>query len=336
MIRLFEQWRSLRGGDGASAAIPTAPPRPNAPPVPAVESRSRRVVRLAGDDILAETIHGFCLVVPAWNIDVGIGIIRDGVIEPWTNAVFLSLLEAGDRVVNVGANFGYYAVLAAQAVGRGGCVHAVEANPFVFATLIKSLYWSGYPDVIRAYNCAAVHPESHGATLPVAFDPQFIGGGNLFTGEVEPRPLAECMWSGATVPRLLDARRRYHPVGLMTAADTEGRTLDSIVEAPVDAMLIDAEGSESLVIAGGREVIRRSPSLSIIMEWTPHAYRVDAARRPHIDAMWDFLLDEQGFEASRICPEGHRGLGHMPRLEPLDRTSLFAVPHSDLLLRRRS
>jgi len=333
MIRLLDQWLPQRGADAAVASLPLDRPA-NLPPRPAVEPRSRRVLRLAGDDVLAETIHGFHLVVPAWNIDVGIGIIRDGVIEPWTNAVFMSLLGAGDRVVNVGANFGYYSVLAAQTVGRSGRVYAVEANPVVFTTLLKSIYWSGYPDVIHAYNCAAVHPEAHGTTLPFAFDPQFIGGGNLFKGAAQPRPLAECLWSGENVRHLLDADRRYRPAGLMAAIDTEGRTLDSLVDTPVEAMLIDAEGSESLVIAGARELIRRSPSLAMVMEWAPHAYQVDPSRRPHIDAMWDFLLDEQGFQAARICPEGYRGVGHMPRLDPLTRETLFHVPHSDLLLRR--
>ena len=71
-----------------------------------VHNRDRRILRLTGDEIAAETVYGFHLVVPAWNVDVAIGIVRDGVIEPWTNAVFLSLFGAGDHVVNVGANFG--------------------------------------------------------------------------------------------------------------------------------------------------------------------------------------------------------------------------------------
>lgn len=328
MTDFLGRWLGRTSAAAAALREPT-------PPRPAVDPRERRLLRLSGDDVLAETIHGFHLVVPAWNIDVGIGIVRDGVIEPWTNAVFLSLLGTGGAVVNVGANFGYYAVLAAQAVGRGGRVHAVEANPVVFTYLLKSIFWSGFPDVIRAYNCAAVQPEAHGRRLPFAYDPQFIGGGNLFKNAARPRPLTECLWAGENVPQFLDERRCFRPTGLMAEIETEGRTLDSLVDAPVTAMLIDAEGSESLVIAGARELIARSPDLAIVMEWSPHAYAVDAARRPHIDAMWDFLLDDQGYRAARICPEDYRGVGHMPRLDPLDRESLFRVPHSDLLLRRR-
>lgn len=300
------------------------------------EKSQRRIIRLTGDELAVETVHGFFLVVPAWNVDVGLGIIRDGIIEPWTNVVFLGLLEPGDHVVNVGANFGYYSVLAAQRVGSRGCVHAIEANPVVFPYLVKGMYWSGFPGIIRAYNAAAVAPESHGKSLRFAYDPQFIGGGNLFTRAKTPRQLPDCLWSAATVPEILDEKRMFIPRGLFHEIETEGRTLDSFIEAPVKAMLIDAEGSESFVIAGARELIAGSPELSIVMEWDPHSYRAAADRRPTIDAMWDFLLAEQGYTAQRICPENYPGIGQMPALQTLTRESLFAIPHSDLLLTRTS
>jgi FkbM family methyltransferase len=298
-----------------------------------VHQRDRRILRLTGDELAVETVYGFHMVVPAWNVDVAIGIVRDGQIEPWTNAVFLSLFGPGDHVVNVGANFGYYAFLAAQRVGGAGRVYAVEANPVVFSYLLKGMFWSGSPGIIRAHNCAAVAPDKHGQKLTFCYDPQFIGGGNLFSRARVQRGLHDCLWSGETVPEVLDPQRKFIPQGLFVEVETEGRTLDSFVDEPIKAMLIDAEGSESFVIGGAHRVIRESPNLAMVVEWDPHSYR-DESRRPSINAMWDFLLTEQGFKASRICPEDYAGFGHMPKLEPVTREQLFHLPHSDILLKR--
>jgi FkbM family methyltransferase len=326
--------------DAATAtAEPTAPPKKRRRKVRVrtrlVHKRDRRILRLTGDEIAAETVYGFHLVVPAWNVDVAIGIVRDGVIEPWTNAVFLSLFGAGDHVVNVGANFGYYAALAAQRVGGEGRVYAVEANPVVFSYLLKGMFWSGSPGIVRAHNCAAVSPDKHGEKLTFCYDPQFIGGGNLFSRARVKRDLTECLWSETTMPEVLDEERKFIPRGLFREVETEGRTLDSFVDQPVKAMLIDAEGSESYVIGGAHKVISQSPDISLIVEWDPHSYRHHEHLRPHIDSMWNFLLDEQGFQVFRICPEDYPGFGHMPKLEPVtSREQIFNLPHSDLLMKR--
>ena len=49
--------------------------------------------------------------------------------EPLTRRVFLTSLQPGFVVIDVGANLGYYTLLAAGAVGPKGRVHAVESAP---------------------------------------------------------------------------------------------------------------------------------------------------------------------------------------------------------------
>lgn len=307
-------------------------------PTPLPPPQERRIVPLHGDELLVETKRGFSMVVPNWNVDVAIGIVRDGIIEPWTNEVFLSMFAAGDTVVNVGANFGYYALLASHRVGGGGRVLAIEANPHVYRFLIKGMFWSGVPGILQAHLCAAVAPEMEGRTITFGFDPQFIGGGNMFTRAGVEGGIASCHWSAENVGRLVDEDRKFVARGLCTTVETPGRTVDGIAaDVPrAKAMLIDAEGSESYVIAGARELIKRSPDLEIILEWDPSQAGVLPERVPCIRAMWDFLLDEQGFVPHRIRHEGFRGVGHMPDLTELNRETLFNVPHSDIYLKRRA
>jgi FkbM family methyltransferase len=295
-----------------------------------------RVIPLGNNELLVRTLRDFYLVVPGWNIDVAPGILRDGYIEAWTNEVFLSLLKEGDSVVNVGANFGYYSVLGAQKVGRSGKVYAVEANSAVYPFLLKSVYWSGFPDVIRAYNFAAASPDMENREVDFLFDPQFIGGGNLFNAN-PPRvgTLTECLWSSENIHLALDKNRQFHGGGgAYSKVRAVCRTLDSTLPADdrIAAMIIDAEGSECFVIGGARELIQRNPRMSIIVEWGSGVLQ-DAGRSAAVDAMWHFLLNVRGYSPFRICPEGYAGVGAMPHLEPLSREQLYNMPHSDVLLR---
>src|SRR5271169_47817 len=83
------------------------------------------------------------MVVPSFNVDVAVGVVRDGVIEPWTTRLIQELVRPGQVVINGGANFGYYAVLAGQIVGAAGLFIAVEANPHVVPYLLLTRHWSG-------------------------------------------------------------------------------------------------------------------------------------------------------------------------------------------------
>src|SRR5690606_25922985 len=55
-------------------------------------------------------------------------IARDGVWEPFESEVFSCLCQPGDTVLDLGANIGWYSVLAAGLVGSDGCVLAFEPD----------------------------------------------------------------------------------------------------------------------------------------------------------------------------------------------------------------
>lgn len=67
--------------------------------------------------------------------------------EPFETAVFLSQLDAGSVVVDVGANVGYYTLLASKAVGETGKVIAVEPDPTSFALLERNVQMNAAKNV---------------------------------------------------------------------------------------------------------------------------------------------------------------------------------------------
>lgn len=62
-------------------------------------------------------------------------VIRRGYWEALETEIFCGLLRPGGLVIDVGANFGHYALIAANAIGPEGLVVAFEPDPETFALL---------------------------------------------------------------------------------------------------------------------------------------------------------------------------------------------------------
>jgi FkbM family methyltransferase len=72
-----------------------------------------------------------------------------GVWEPLETATALALLKPGDSFLDLGANLGYYTLLAARRVGGEGRVYAFEPDPEAFALLQRNVAVNGYGDGTR-------------------------------------------------------------------------------------------------------------------------------------------------------------------------------------------
>ncbi|HWY53246.1 MAG TPA: FkbM family methyltransferase [Terriglobales bacterium] len=81
-----------------------------------------------------------------------------GVWEPNLTSWIRRRLAPGDVFIDIGANIGYYSLLAAKLVGDSGKVVAVEALPAIFTMLQHNLKLNHVRNV-RAINCAAWDAE---------------------------------------------------------------------------------------------------------------------------------------------------------------------------------
>jgi FkbM family methyltransferase len=70
-----------------------------------------------------------------------------GIYEPIVSGLVRQLLGPGDVVVDVGANIGYFSLLAAGMVGASGSVHAFEANPATYRRLTANIELNGFTNV---------------------------------------------------------------------------------------------------------------------------------------------------------------------------------------------
>ncbi len=66
-------------------------------------------------------------------------ILMTGLWEPTISALVSNALRPGDVFIDIGANIGYYTLLASSMVGRSGRVYAFEASPSIFARLQENV-----------------------------------------------------------------------------------------------------------------------------------------------------------------------------------------------------
>lgn len=297
------------------------------------QAQVRRIFSLGNDASVAQTYFGHYMVIPNFNLDVAIGVFRDGLIEAHTTNVVKDILRPGDKYINVGANFGYYAVLGASLVQEKGKVYAIEANPHVFSYLVKSTFWAGFPHTIDSYCCAAF--DQDGQEINITFDPQFWGGGqtNDFKQPIFSQDLGKCMYNGENISFSLDENFKFIPKGLMTSAPTKTAKIDTLLSTVSDVRLMhmDIEGNEPWAVEGAKKLIERSPSIQLILEWDPAWLMLHPSRVEIVRSMWNYFLKDKGYKAFSITP---CSINQYPILEELTLDSIYNVVAGDILLRK--
>src|SRR5437660_168721 len=103
------------------------PRRESAIPPPAVGPTARLYAYLGPDMALTQMHDGHFIYVDPADESLSAHLIGRGYWERWIESVVRGLVRPGDRVVEVGANLGYYTLIMAAAVGPTGAVHSFEA-----------------------------------------------------------------------------------------------------------------------------------------------------------------------------------------------------------------
>ena len=163
--------------------------------------------------------------------------------EETETQLFCSLVKEGMTVVDVGANVGYYTLLAARLVGPRGTVYAFEPSPGNFALLSQNVAANGYKNVVLIPK--AVSDRSGTAALHI--DRASSGGHSLsaFRGGLD------CV--------------AVETVSLDDYFSTERPTIDLVK--------MDAEGAEVSILAGMGRLLARHPDLTLLTEFFPRAIR---------------------------------------------------------------
>lgn len=120
---------------------------------------------MGNDTILCKILGEKKFFAIASDLGLSPHLIFDGYWEYWLTLHFARMVEPGDTVIDIGANLGYYTILAADLAGPTGRVIAVEPNPHVFSYLLKSIAVNGYAGCVKPVNYAIAN-DSSAPSLP--------------------------------------------------------------------------------------------------------------------------------------------------------------------------
>jgi len=164
--------------------------------------------------------------------------------EPTTMRTIRRLLRPGMTMLDVGANIGYFSLVAAQSVGPHGHVYAFEPDPYNRAVLARNT---------RA-NVVGARIE----VVPMAVS-RMSGPIELHVNTEESGMLTS-LYAGAMAVR----------GGNWETVHVEATTLDAWAAArdwpAIHVMKLDIEGAELDALAGAREVLHRNPGVVLIVE----------------------------------------------------------------------
>jgi FkbM family methyltransferase len=157
--------------------------------------------------------------------------------EPATVCALERQLKPGMTFVDIGANIGYTAALAAQLVGQAGRVLAFEPSPRTVDLLRRNIADNRLTNVtIYPYAIGEAHRTRTFWLTEAALTDGFHQG----------------PWSAAVASVEVDERR-----------------LDQLVAAPVDLVKIDVEGAEIETLRGMSGLLGARGVRAILVEWNP-------------------------------------------------------------------
>lgn len=171
--------------------------------------------------------------------------IEKGMWEDHETALFRAHLKPGDRVLDLGANVGWFAV---QAIMAGAEVFAFEPVPGIAA--------------VAERNIAAATAKGPGKGTLI----RAAAGAEKGTAEI----VLSAKNHGDN--RVIDADA---PADMAHEARIEiaVERVDDHVQGPIQFLKVDTQGSEWLALRGAERLLAASPDLAMLLEFWPYALR---------------------------------------------------------------
>jgi len=157
--------------------------------------------------------------------------------EELTTEMFKKVVKEGDVVVDLGANLGYYTLLAARLVGRKGKVYAFEPEPINYSLLLENIELNEYDNVVAVQKAVSNVTEK----VRLFLDKKDTGAHTI-----------------------------YQPGDKREFIEVESVTLDEFFKDkkhPINVIKMDVEGAEMAAFSGMDRIIKENENLKMFVEF---------------------------------------------------------------------
>lgn len=160
-----------------------------------------------------------------------------GVLEPLETNLFKKSIKGGNIVLDIGANIGYYTLIAAKLVGEKGRVYAFEPDKDNFEILKKNVAINGYKNIILINKAVSNKTEK----LKLYISEKDMGSHSLYKQEKNQKFV------------LIDSIKLD----------------DFFKDEKINVIKIDIEGAEFKAFKGMNTLLSQNDNLKIFMEYHP-------------------------------------------------------------------
>lgn len=239
------------------------------------------------DNALSMQVHAVA------DVHVSAAIAASGVWEPQETRFLLDTLRPGDVFVDVGANIGYFSLLASRRVGSSGAVLAFEPEAANYA-LLEANCRLNHCDNVRCFQ-VALGEENAAGTL-------YLNELNRGDHSLYPR----------------ESNRTGQDISIVN-----GSRLIRAMHPRVNCIKIDTQGAECDVLKGLQELIAVSAAdLIMVIEFSPmHLRNAGTSGRALLDLLADhdwqmYLMDADANGLLPVTARQVRSLNDLTEQDP--------------------
>jgi FkbM family methyltransferase len=225
------------------------------------------------------SINGYKMVVKTggkWGLGgIGKNLAYVGEYEPQTTEVFKTFIKPNMKVIDVGANQGYFTVLSSKLVGDGGKVWAFEPESRNFSILTENININNIKNVIPVNKAVS----------------NTVGKAQLYVSEWE---------RGESSIRKGVVRTKQRIENIETVI------LNNEINDSIDFLKTDTEGNEFSVLKGATKLLSNK-DIKLVVELFPQSYKFAQYGNSDLKKIFDtfdfkyiYIIDEIGHKLIRI------------------------------------